>query len=301
MIDTEAKKQTEKKIQKIFSELCQTENKDYDNNIEYQKLVKQIFAPIWKWAIICFSEEDVSNAGVEVFQCVKRTIVNYKENSETSYIAYLYSCLKNEIRHKKEKGELKKFRICTRDEYSRAVDLINTANRTGKNPNNEKVQLWLARQSGLTLAQAKDLIFKYYQSQIVEEQIKNSETGKENSVFETDAVQNNYMTPEQNFFKTEYAIADLAKIEKAFGECQERQKVYLTSFVTLKILQVLERNFLIEQIIELLQERNFIDLELLQIFVSQKAMPTQSDLAVKYEKDDGFISNALKTFFKKVE
>lgn len=79
------------------------------------------------------------------------------------------------------------------------------------------------------------------------------------------------------------------------------QKIYLSSFIMLKVLQVMERNFLISQIVELLKERNFTDLELLKTFSSQSKMPTQGELAAKIGKDEGYISNRISEFFKKIE
>ncbi len=113
--------------------------------------------------------------------------------------------------------------MCTRDEYNRSVQLINAAKRIGINPSCENVQQWLAKQSGLTIDEVKNLILKYHQSQLVDEQIKNYES-EENSIFDTESVKNNYLTPEEDLFKSEYALEDLNKIEKAFDSCQSRQK-----------------------------------------------------------------------------
>ena len=145
------------------------------------------------------------------------------------------------------------------------------------------------------------MILKYYQSQVVEEQIKQSEEGDTVSIFETEAVHNNYLTPEQDVFKTEYALEDLSVIEQVFDKCQNRQKEYLSSFITLRILQTLERSFLIAQIVELLQTRSFLDVDLLKIFLSNETMPTQCELAAKYGKDEGYISNRISEFFEKVQ
>ena len=151
------------------------------------------------------------------------------------------------------------------------------------------------------MEEVKGLILKYYQSQVVEEQIKQSEEGDTVSIFETEAVHNNYLTPEQDVFKTEYALEDLSVIEQVFDKCQDRQKEYLSSFITLRILQTLERSFLIAQIVELLQTRSFLDVDLLKIFLSNEAMPTQGELAAKYGKDEGYISNRISEFFEKVQ
>ena len=69
----------------------------------------------------------------------------------------------------------------------------------------------------------------------------------------------------------------------------------------MRILQLLERTFLIAQIVELLQNRTFLDVDLLKIFLSHEAMPTQGELAAKYGKDEGYISNRISEFFEKVQ
>ncbi len=297
MTNNAAKQKKEEEILSIFSKIREIKDKE---SIDYKKLLQKIYAPIWDWALMCFKEEDVCKASIEITHCVRRTVEKYNEQEGSTYIGFLYSCLATEIRHKKEKAEVKKFRMCTKDEYNRAVELVREAERIGKNPSNEKVQIWLAKQSKLSVDDVKDLILKYYQSQVVEEQIRENE--EENvSIFETEAVHNNYLTPEQDVFKTEYALEDLAIIEQVFDKCQERQKEYLSSFITLRILQLLERTFLIAQIVELLQNRTFLDVDLLKIFLSHEAMPTQGELAARYGKDEGYISNRISEFFEKVQ
>lgn len=298
MIDVQAKKKKEELILSLFEEIVHVEDK---SSLEYKKLLQKIYTPIWEWTLICFNKEDVQNSGIEIFHCIKRTLLKYENNSNTSYIGYLYSCIENELRHSKKSDEFNQFRMCTKYEYNRAVRLIDAAKKIGKNPGNKSVQIWLSKQSGLTLNEVKDLVFKYYQSQIIDNQIKDNESAEEMSIFETVYVRNNYLTPEESLFKTEYLLEDLKKIEEAFEKCQKRQKLYLSSFITLKVLQVLERNFLISQIGELLKERNFTDLELLKTFSSQSKMPTQGELAAKFGKDEGYISNRISEFFKKIE
>lgn len=296
MTNNAAKQKKEEEILAIFSRIREISDKE---SLDYKKLLQKIYAPIWDWTLMCFREEDVCKASIEITNCVKRTVEKYKEQEGSTYIGYLYTCLATEIR--KEKSEVKKFRMCTKDEYNRAVELVKEAERIGKNPSNEKVQIWLAKQAKLSVEEVKGLILKYYQSQVVEEQIKQSEEGDAVSIFETEAVHNNYLTPEQDVFKIEYALEDLSVIEQVFDKCQNRQKEYLSSFITLRILQTLERSFLIAQIVELLQTRSFLDVDLLKIFLSNEAMPTQGELAAKYGKDEGYISNRISEFFEKVQ
>ena len=298
MINSEAKLKKEEEILAIFTKIQAITDKE---SLDYKKLLQKIYAPIWDWTLMCFKEEDACKACIEITHCVRRSVEKYKEEEGSSYIGFLYSCLETEIQHKKERAEVKKFRMCTKDEYNRAVELVDKATQLGKDPSNVNVQAWLAKQSGLTPDEVKALVIKYHQSQLVEEQIKDIEDGSETSIFETEAVHNNYLTPEQSLFKTEYALEDISIIEQVFDKCQERQKEYLSTFITLRLLQVLERTFLIAQIVELLQERSFLDVDLLKVFLSHEALPTQGELAAKYGKDEGYISNRISEFFEKVQ
>lgn len=298
MINIDAKQKKEKEILEIFDRINSLEDKE---SLEYKKLLQRIYTPIWDWALICFNEEDVRNAGVEIFHCIKRTLKNYKEAADSSYIAYLYSCLNFEIKKKSEKSEVTKFRMCSRKEYNRAVYLINIARKVGKNPSNKDVQIWLAKQSGFSEEEINDLVIKYYNSQIVEEQIQEKEDEPEVSIFETDSVQNSYLNPEDDIFKIGNVPNYITIIEQVFNQCQDRQKVYLSSFITLRVLKGLESSILMDQIVELLQPRTFLDVDLLKIFLSQEPMPTQGELAAKYGKDEGYISNRISEFFEKVQ
>lgn len=298
MSNVGTKQKKEKEILEIFNSINSIKDKE---SPEYKKLFQRIYSPIWEWALICFREEDVRNAGVEIFHCIKRTLKNYKETADASYIAYLYSCLDFEIKKKSEKSEVTKFRMCSRKEYNRAVYLINIARKVGKNPSNKDVQIWLAKQSGFSVDEINDLVIKYYNSQIVEEQIQENEDGEEVSIFETESVQNNYLNPEEEFFKVQDILGYITIVEQVFDQCQARQKEYLSSFITLRLLKMLEKSILVEQIVKLLQCRTFLDADLLRIFLSQEPMPTQSDLADKHDKDEGYISNRIKEFFEKVQ
>lgn len=166
MESKQSKEEYENKILSIFTDVSNFQDK---NSIEFQKLIQKIYTPIWKWILLCFNEDDVRNAGIEIFHCIKRSILNYKEAKNHSFISFLYTYLETEIKHKKQRGEVSKLRMCSREDYNKAIKLIKSAEQMGKNPNNQNVQEWLANQSDLTVEQVKDLVLKYYQSQIVDE------------------------------------------------------------------------------------------------------------------------------------
>ena len=299
MESRKSREEYENKILSIFMDISNFQDK---NSIEFQKLIQKIYTPIWKWTLLCFNEDDVRNAGIEIFYCIKRCILNYQETKSHSFIGFLYTYLETEIKHKKQRGEISKLRMCSRGDYNKAVRLIKTAEQIGKNPNNQKVQEWLAKQASLSLEQVKDLILKYYRSQVIDEVSMSCSMYDENavSIFDTDLVKNHYPTPESLIISIENVTAELDKIENEFNLCQARQKAYLASFITLRIIQVLDTKYESERIFEMLKSRSFIDASLLDDLLSRDELPTQKELCERYNKDEGYISNRIKEFFEKV-
>lgn len=300
MESRKSKEEYEIKILSIFTDISNFQDKNF---IEFQKLIQKIYTPIWKWTLLCFDEDDVRNAGIEIFRCVKRCILNYKEAENHSFIGFLYTYLETEIKHKKQRGEFSKLRMCSRDDYNKALKLIKTAEQMGKNPNNQNVQEWLAKQSDITVEQAKDLVLKYYQSQIVEETSASCSSDSDSpvSIFDTDSVRNNHPSPESVFISLEDVTNTLNIIEDEFNLCQARQKVYLASFITLRTITALETKYEVEQIYEMLKGHFFVDSSLLKHLFTKEALPSQKELCEKFNKDEGYISNRIKEFFEKVQ
>jgi len=294
------KEEYENKILSIFTDISNFQDKNF---IEFQKLIQKIYTPIWKWTLLCFDEYDVRNAGIEIFRCVKRCILNYKEAENHSFIGFLYTYLETEIKHKKQRGEVSKLRMCSRDDYNKALKLIKTAEQMGKNPNNQNVQEWLAKQSDITVEQVKDLVLKYYQSQIVEETSASCSSDNESpvSIFDTDSVRNNHPLPESLLISLEDVTNTLNIIEDEFNLCQARQKVYLASFITLRTITALETKYEVEQIYEMLKVRSFAEPTLLEYLFTKKELPSQKELCENFNKDEGYISNRIKEFFEKVQ
>ena len=300
MESRKSKEEYENKILSIFTDISNFQDKNF---IEFQKLIQKIYTPIWKWTLLCFDEYDVRNAGIEIFRCVKRCILNYKEAENHSFIGFLYTYLETEIKHKKQRGEFSKLRMCSRDDYNKALKLIKTAEQMGKNPNNQNVQEWLAKQSDITVEQVKDFVLKYYQSQIVEETSTSCSSDNESpvSVFETDSVRNNHPSPESVLISLEDVTNTLNIIEDEFNLCQARQKVYLASFITLRTITALETKYEVEEIYKMLKVRSFAAPSLLEYLFTKKELPSQKELCVKFNKDEGYISNRIKEFFEKVQ
>ena len=300
MESKQSKEEYENKILSIFTDVSNFQDK---NSIEFQKLIQKIYTPIWKWTLLCFNEDDVRNAGIEIFHCIKRCILNYQETENHSFLGFLYTCLEAEIKHKKQRGEVSKLRMCSREEYNKAAKLIKLAEQIGKNPNNQNVQEWLSKQFDLSVEQVKVLVLQYYQSQIVEETSTSCSSDNESpvSVFDTDSLTNNHPSPEALLISSEDLSNTLNIIEDEFNLCQARQKVYLASFITLRTITALETKYEAEQIYEMLKMHSFAEPSLLEYLFTKKELPSQKELCKKFNKDEGYISNRIKEFFEKVQ
>ena len=162
--------------------------------------------------------------------------------------------------------------MCSRDDYNKALKLIKTAEQMGKNPNNQNVQEWLAKQSDITVEQVKDLVLKYYQSQIVEETSASCSSDSDSpvSIFDTDSVRNNHPSPESVLISLEDVTNTLNIIENEFNLCQARQKVYLASFITLRTITALETKYEVEQIYKMLKVHSFAEPTLLEYLFTKK-------------------------------
>ena len=218
-------------------------------------------------------------------------------------IGFLYTCLETEIKHKKQRGEVSKLRMCSREEYNKAAKLIKLAEQIGKNPNNQNVQEWLSKQFDLSVEQVKILVLQYYQSQIVEETSTSCSSDNESpvSVFDTYSFTNNHPSPEAVLISLEDVSNTLNIIEDEFNLCQTRQKIYLASFITLRTITALETKYEVEQIYEMLKMRSFAEPSLLEYLFTKKELPSQKELCEKFNKDEGYISNRIKEFFEKVQ
>lgn len=296
MVNSENKTELEKEINKTAELLFSVED---TASVEYKNLSQKICTPVWKWSRMCFREDCVCNSGIEIILCIRRTLKKYDRNTGISYTGYLYTCLRNEIRHKNERAAVV-CSMCSKADYAKAERLVKIAEQFGKNPYNGNVQDWLAKQNNMTLPEVQDLITKYYQSKPVQEHIYNSDEDEFVSIFETAAVKNNYPAPGDFLLKEENVSEVLQIIEKVFDSCQERQKSYLPPFITIKILNALGCSFTAVQLVRLLKSCNFLDISILETFLSNNPVPLQKDLADRMEKDEGYISNRIKDFFEKV-
>lgn len=299
MKSNKSKIEYEEKILALQKEISDFSNK---TSIEFKKLLQKIYTPIWQWLFYCFNEDDIRNAGIEIFHCIKRGILNYKEDNNNSFLAFLYSCLKSEIKHKKLRGEFPPMRMCSRENYNKARNLIKLAEQIGKNPNNENVQRWLAKQANLSLEQVKELLIDYHQSKVIYDTKKTMVIYEDvSSIFETTEVKNPYLSPESELISLECVNQDLQKIEEVFNSCQTRQKKYLSSFITLRVIKLLEIRLPADKIFELIKFRSFTDSSLLEYICNKRELPSQKELALKLGKDEGYISNRIKDFFEKVQ
>lgn len=119
-----------------------------------------------------------------------------------------------------------------------------------------------------------------------------SEDGEEISLFEQIS---DGKIIDQQLENKDAAKELLAKIDIVFDELQERQKAMISDLITIRIWSV------IEELLFHKSQYHFISKDIVKVFCDSGVMPTQRQIAEKYNRDEGSVSRAMKEFLKKLK
>ena len=100
---------------------------------------------------------------------------------------------------------------------------------------------------------------------------------------------------EQQFEEADSVDDLLNKIEDAFNSLQDRQKPIISDMITIKIWPVLSEN---------MRENHyfhFISSEIVKTYSECKSVPSQRQIAEKYNRDEASISRSVKAFLSKLQ
>ena len=100
---------------------------------------------------------------------------------------------------------------------------------------------------------------------------------------------------EQLFESVESANDFMAKVDMAFDSIQNRQKSIISDMLTVKVCSILE------EIVGSGKKYHFISQDILHEFYLSGKMPTQRQIAEKYNRDEASVSRSMKEFLKKLK
>ena len=87
----------------------------------------------------------------------------------------------------------------------------------------------------------------------------------------------------------------LSKIEECFLECQERQKPILSAMLTVKICETVCSNGIS------VESYSFANKEIIETYIKYGVLPTQRDIADRFEKNEASVSRTVKEFLEKIK
>ena len=119
-----------------------------------------------------------------------------------------------------------------------------------------------------------------------------NEDGEEISVWE----QESDGTTLEGQFEMAESVSDLLQtIERAFDGLQDRQKAIVSDMLTIRIWSVME------ELISSGERYRFVSNDIVEEFKLTGEMPTQRQIADKYNRDEASVSRSMKEFLKKLK
>lgn len=301
------KQRLEEKITKTVAEIFSLEEPGrHESSEEYKALKTKLAADIWKWCNATFKSNKTSNAGVEIMECIQRSLSSYK-GEPAEYMRYIAVALKTEIKRAAAKAKDRKQPIISLPENKRRRinNFLSIAERYGKDIEDTAVQQKIAEEYGCTQKEVSALA-QYYKRSFVQSDRIVSKNGEEVSIFDT-MIADTYLYGEDSLVQKDELERLLYKIDKTFTAYQERTKPYLSALLTHCLLVELEKlKFDIDNAIKLLQtvtfSKNEISAKIIERFSStDDEFFTQKDIAAWFNRDKTDASRTLRIFSEKLK
>lgn len=295
------KQRLEERIQATATEIFSlAETARLDKNEEFKSLKAKLATYIWKWCATVFGSKKLENAGVEIMECINRSLSSFKKDEAAGYMHYIAAALKKEIDRATAKAKTEELSLIK--EQRQIKQFLRFADYYGKDITNADVQKLFAKSCACPVEEIAALA-QYYARSFVRGDTIVSDDGEERSLW--DVVPAKDATLEETvMLKTELERC-LTEIDKAFAAAQERTKPYLSALITHRLLVKLESAQAdMDNAMALLRAATFAKTKEAQKIIAayQKdgAFCTQEDIAKHFDRDKTDASRTLKKFLEKV-
>lgn len=296
------KQRLEERIQATATEIFSlAKTARLDGSEEFKSLRTKLAADIWEWCGAEFGRKRTGNAGVEIMECVNRSLSSFKGEA-AKYMKYIAAALKKEIRRATGKVACEeRCLIRLPDKKQRKIkEFRHFAEHCGKGITNPYVQKLFAKTCACPVEEISALA-QYYACSLVRGDTIPSDDGEERSLLDTVSVKD--ATPEETvILKTELERC-LTEIDKAFAKVQERTKPYLSALITHLLLGELETASK-DNAIALLRSKSFAKTEAAQKIIAEYRAGgefcSQEYVARRFDRDKTDASRTLKKFLEKV-
>ena len=297
------KRRFEERIQATATEIFSlAESARLDGSEDFKSLKAKLAADIWQWCAAVFGSKRTENVGVEIMECINRSLSSFKGEA-AGYMNYIAAALKKEIRRTEGKAAVEeRCSISLPDKKLRKIkQFLRFAERCGKDITNPDVQKLFAKNCAYPVEEIAALA-QYYARSFVRGDTIVSDDGEERLIW--DVVPAKDATPEETVMLKTELERRLSEIDKAFATAQERTKPYLSALITHRLLVELETASK-DNAVALLRSVSFVKTEAAQKIIAAYqaggAFCSQEDVAKHFDRDKTDASRTLKKFWGKCQ
>lgn len=232
--------------------------------------------------------------GLEITETAKRCIENFDASSGNDFLHYFNAAMAKEYRRASAKREMEKARggLHVPEEEDRnirwALKLLQAKGII--NPTEDQL-CRLADAQGVSLDALRAAVQTMRETAVVSD-VYCGEDGEEMSLFDTVAADGEIG---DELLGREACASVLSEIEDAFLACQDRQKPLLSVAITARICKEVCACGVP------LSPYSFVDGATVAEYKARGTLPTQREIAARFEKNEASVSRTVKEFIEKLK
>ena len=261
------------------------------DRVAYQREVFKMVEILYLYKVAC--DKRYEEYGLEIAETANTCIENY-DPQNGNFVHYFNAAMKKARIRAEAQRDMQETRggihIASEDDRSIRAVLKYMKKNEITHPTAEQIKR-IAEAQGVTEQRVRDLLRMNAESVAISDTMQN-EDGEEISLFDTIASDENI---EQEFISADNCRVLLESIQTAYDGCQERQKPILSAMLTVKIAAVV-RQYEIP-----VMQFSFVDKQILMEYIQTGTLPTQRDIAARFDKNEASISRTLKEFLGKIK
>ena len=243
--------------------------------------------------LLAINEDRYMELGLEIMETATRCIENYDpQNGE--FLHYFNAAMKQARMKAEAQRDIQNARrgIHVSDEDDRNIRkmLKLLGSRGIVEPTSEQITI-IAENLKVSVDKVNEVIRINKETAVLSETMINDD-GEEISLFDTIASDENI---EQSVISADNCRVVMESIQTAYDGCQERQRPILSAMLTVKIAPVV-RQYAIP-----VSEFSFVNKQILMEYIQTDTLPTQRDIAARFDKNEASISRTVKEFLGKIK
>ncbi len=235
--------------------------------------------------------EKYSDLGCEIVELANRCINNY-DISKGVFLHYFNTAWKNEYKRIRqvniEDDKYRGLHISETDKRN-VRRYMRLAQNRGVDCNTKEFTECLSNAMNLTETEVIEII-GMSEVAVISNEFRN-ENGE---IFDLFDMEKSTESADRKLLQAEDVHTVFNRIEEVYNKLQDRQKKIISDVITAKICDNLE------DICIWAEHFDFINIEILERYKKTGEIPTQRDIAQKYNRDEASISRTLKQFKEKL-